>query len=61
MEIGKERYGFFKKRYYVKIGNVTNYYYSKYSFIKTIVENVEELGLRAVDELEIDSLLEKIL
>lgn len=61
MEIGIERYGFFKKRYYIKIGNVTNYYYGKYYFVKDIVEYVEELGLGALDELEIDSLLNEIL
>ena len=61
MGIGKERYGFFRKRYYIKVDNITNYYYSKYHFVKTIVENVEKLKIGAMDELKIDSLLEKML
>lgn len=61
MEIGVERYGFFKKRYFVKIGNITNYYYGKYYFVKAVVENAKELDLGAIDELEIDDLFNKIL
>ena len=52
---------FFRKRYYIKVDNITNYYYSKYHFVKTIVENVEKLKIGAMDELKIDSLLEKML
>lgn len=61
MEIGKERYKLFKHRYYIKIENVTNYYYDKYFFVRAIIQNVDELGLGVVDELEINSLLNRIL
>ena len=32
--VGREIYGFLKYRYYIKINNVKDYYYSKSMFVK---------------------------
>lgn len=61
MEIGKERYGFFKTRYFIKVDNYTTYYYNKYFFIKAIITNIKELEIEITDELELAEKVNKIL
>ena len=61
MEIGKERYGFFKTRYFIKVDNYITYYYDKYFFIKAIITNIKELDLGIIDELELAEKANKIL
>lgn len=49
ISVGKERYGLFKKRYWIQIDNVTDYYYSEYSFWKEFFRVCE---LYEVSELD---------
>lgn len=56
--IGKERYGFFKYRYYIKINDVTSYYYSKAGFVKKAFELVEK---NCIEELKLENTLNKLL
>lgn len=58
MSIGKERYGFFKWRYYIKIDNVTDYYYSKSRFVRKAFELVQK---DCIEELKLENALNKIL
>ncbi|MDB2049611.1 hypothetical protein [Clostridium perfringens] len=53
MFIGKERYGFFQIRYFIKIDNTTTYYYDKYFFVRAVIKVQKELGLTALDEFRI--------
>lgn len=52
ISVGKERYGFFKKkvRYYIQIDNITNYYYSEYIFWKNFFEVCENYRINYADE-----------
>lgn len=56
--IGKERYGFFKCRYYIKIDNVTNYYYSKAGFVKKAFELVKK---NCIEKLRLENTLNKLI
>lgn len=56
--IGKERYDFFKYRYYIRVNNVTNYYYSKAGFVKKAFEIVEK---NSIEELKLENMLNKLL
>lgn len=47
--VGKERYNLFKKRYYIKIDNVTTYYYSEYIFWKEFFKMCEEYQIGSLD------------
>lgn len=49
ISVGKERYGLFKKRYWIQIDNVTDYYYSEYTFWKEFFRVCE---LYKVSELD---------
>lgn len=61
LNFGKERYHIFKVRYYIKLDNITNYYYDKYSFVKAIVETIKEYEISKADELRIRNILNKML
>lgn len=58
MSVGKEMYGFFKWRYYIKIGNETRYYYSKARFVKDAFEFIEK---NSVEELKLENALNSML
>ena len=40
--VGREIYGFLKYRYYIKINNVKDYYYSKSMFVKRAFDLVSD-------------------
>lgn len=61
MFIGKERYGFFKKRYFIKNGDTTTYYYDKYFFVRAIINAQKDLDLNAFDEFKISCEVNQII
>lgn len=61
MEIGKEMYKLFKWRYYIKVDNVTTYYYDKYYFVKKVFELIDLENIEITDEFELINTFNKIL
>lgn len=56
--IGREAYGFFKYRYYIKVGNVTDYYYSKAKFVKEAFELISD---DVIEQLKLENMLNKLI
>lgn len=56
--IGREMYGFFKYRYYIKIDNVKDYYYSKALFVKRAFELIDN---NPIDQMELEDILNQII
>lgn len=48
--VGKERYKLFKRRYFITIDNVTNYYYDEYFFWKVFFEVMKEYEINSLEE-----------
>ena len=58
MIVGKEMYGFFKWRYYIRINGATTYYYSKSAFVRKAFELVEK---DSIEELKLENALDRLL
>ena len=50
IQVGKERYKLFKRRYFITIDNVTNYYYDEYFFWKVFFEVMKECEINSLEE-----------
>jgi len=50
ISVGKERYRLFKKRYWIRIDNVTDYYYSEFIFWKKFFELCENYEVSELDK-----------
>ena len=51
-------YGFFKYRYYIKIDNVKDYYYSKALFVKRAFDLIDN---NPIDQMELEDILNQII
>lgn len=61
MEIGKEMYKLFKWRYFIKVDNVTTYYYDKYYFAKKAFELIILENIEVTDEFKLMKKFNKML
>lgn len=53
ISVGKERYRIFKKRYYIKIGNITEYFYTEYDFWNNFFSICNEYEINKSDILKL--------
>lgn len=53
ISVGKERYQIFKKRYYIKIGNITRYFYTEYDFWNNFFSICNEYEINKSDVLKL--------
>lgn len=53
ISVGKERYRFFKKRYYIKIDNITEYFYTEYDFWNNFFSICSEYEIDSLDILKL--------
>ena len=53
ISVGKERFRIFKKRYYIKIGNITEYFYTEYDFWNKFFSICNEYEINKSDILKL--------